>query len=128
MPEKVDPIEKESGIDDVKIFNFEEEKEKIEEKAKEITKDQIECMGCLSGCKFSNWSTNPETNYTTGYKPDPRSFCIQKTLQEIVDYGDVDNQLMFSGHNAYKFAQDDFYKDGFIPTTEELIERIVSGL
>ena len=36
MPEKVDPIEKESGIDDVKIFNFEEEKEKIEEKAKEI--------------------------------------------------------------------------------------------
>ena len=38
-------------------------------------------MGCLSACKFCNWSCNEE--HTTGKPPDPRSFCIQKTLQEI---------------------------------------------
>ena len=38
-------------------------------------------MGCLSACQFSNWAQNEEG--TTGKKADPRSFCIQKTLQEI---------------------------------------------
>ena len=34
---------------------------------------------------------------------------------------------MFSGHNAYNFATDPFYADGFIPTVGELIERIRTG-
>ena len=38
-------------------------------------------MGCLSACLFSNWAQNEEG--TTGKKADPRSYCIQKTLQEI---------------------------------------------
>ena len=50
-------------------------------KASQIVKDQIDCMGCLSQCLFSNWSQ--EGNGTTGKKADPRSFCIQKTLQKI---------------------------------------------
>lgn len=95
------------------------------EKAQEIHRDQVNCMGCLSACRFSNW-TDKEP-YTTGRKPDPRSFCIQKTLQDIVETGDVENNLMFSGHNAYRFGTDPFYKDGFIPTVKQLVERIASG-
>ena len=54
-----------------------------EDKAKEIRTDQKDCMGCLSQCKFSNWSDNLENKNSTGKKVDPRSFCIQKTLQNI---------------------------------------------
>ncbi len=39
-------------------------------------------MGCLSQCRFSNWSQH-EPDYTNGKKADPRSFCIQKTLQAV---------------------------------------------
>lgn len=91
----------------------------------EIRKDQVDCMGCLSHCNFSNWAQNDEG--TTGKSPDPRSFCIQKTLQEISHSDDIDHQLMFAGHNAYRFAQDPFYANGFVPTVRQLIERIVTG-
>lgn len=95
------------------------------DKAEEILKDQVDCMGCLSHCRFSNWKDHGD--YSTGKKADPRSFCIQKSLQTIVHEGDVDNELMFSGHNAYKFAEDEFYKDGKVPTVQELVERIMTG-
>jgi len=95
-------------------------------KAQEITQDQIDCMGCLSHCRFSNWKDHED--FSTGKKADPRSFCIQKTLQRIAHgEGDVDNELMFSGHNAYKFADDPFYENGFIPSVGELVERILEG-
>lgn len=96
-------------------------------KAAQIVTDQIDCMGCLSQCRFSNWSDKEELNYTTGKKADPRSFCIQKTLQEVRQGIDIENQLMFSGHAAYKFASDPFYKDGFIPTIQQLVDRIMQG-
>ncbi|MBV8870808.1 MAG: nitronate monooxygenase, partial [Acetobacteraceae bacterium] len=97
------------------------------EETREITRDQIECMGCLSQCRFSNWSqAAPE--YSTGKRPDPRSFCIQKTLQTIGHTGDdpdaIEHNLMFSGHNAFRFARDPFYSNGFIPTVRQLVERI----
>jgi len=95
------------------------------DKADEIRVDQVACMGCLSQCQFSNWAENEKGS--TGRKADPRSFCIQKTLQNIVHDGDVDAELMFAGHNAYRFAQDPWYKDGFVPTMKELIERIKTG-
>lgn len=95
------------------------------EKAREIRTDQINCMGCLSACMFSNWAQAEP--YSTGKKADPRSFCIQKTLQHISHGGDVDTQLMFAGHNAYRFAEDPFYAGGFIPTVRQLVERIVTG-
>ena len=95
------------------------------ENAQQILTDQINCMGCLSACNFSNWSQNEAG--TTGRKPDPRSFCIQKTLQNISHDGDVENQLMFAGHNAYRFATDPWYANGFIPTVKQLVERIASG-
>jgi len=95
------------------------------ERAQEILADQIACMGCLSACQFSNWSQNEAG--TTGRKPDPRSFCIQKTLQHISHDGDVEKQLMFAGHNAYRFADDAWYKDGFVPSVKQLVERIQTG-
>ncbi|MBV8535119.1 MAG: nitronate monooxygenase, partial [Alphaproteobacteria bacterium] len=95
------------------------------ERALQIHKDQVECMGCLSACGFSNWAQTEEG--TTGKKADPRSFCIQKTLQDIAHHGDVESQLMFAGHNAYRFAEDPFYSNGFIPTVRQLIERIKTG-
>jgi len=100
------------------------------EKAQEIIADQAACMGCLSTCRFSNWSQH-EDDFSTGKKADPRSFCIQKTLQDIAHRSDqddaVEHNLMFSGHNAYRFASDPFYGNGFIPTVRQLVERILTG-
>jgi NAD(P)H-dependent flavin oxidoreductase YrpB (nitropropane dioxygenase family) len=95
------------------------------ENANEILTDQINCMGCLSACHFSNWSQNEAG--TTGKKADPRSYCIQKTLQNISHSEDVQHQLMFAGHNAYRFHDDPFYANGFVPTVGQLVERIQTG-
>ena len=95
------------------------------EKSQQIRMDQINCMGCLSSCLFSNWAQNEQGS--TGKKADPRSYCIQKTLQNIAHSDSVDTELMFAGHNAYRFAEDPFYSNGFIPTVEQLVKRIETG-
>jgi nitronate monooxygenase len=95
------------------------------EKSAEIRTDQQSCMGCLSQCRFSNWAENEAG--TTGKLADPRSFCIQKTLQDIAHDGDVEWNLLFAGHNAYKFADDPFYGNGFVPTVGQLVDRILTG-
>ncbi|MBY0264296.1 MAG: nitronate monooxygenase [Holosporales bacterium] len=95
------------------------------EKAAEIHEDQVNCMGCLSACLFSNWSQ--DASGTTGRKADPRSYCIQKTLQDVSHGGDIEKNLMFAGHNAYNFAKDPFYAEGFIPTVKQLMERLLTG-
>ncbi|AIT78826.1 NAD(P)H-dependent flavin oxidoreductase [Novosphingobium pentaromativorans] len=91
----------------------------------EIRQDQADCMGCLSHCGFSSWKDHDD--YTTGRLADPRSFCIQKTLQDIAHGGPVEENLMFAGHAAYKFKQDPFYSNGFTPTVKELVDRILTG-
>jgi len=90
-----------------------------------ILKDQVDCMGCLSACAFSNW-TQHEGN-TTGKKADPRSFCIQKTLQNIAHSDNCEDELMFAGHNAYRFGSDPWYANGFVPTVKQLVDRIAEG-
>jgi len=95
------------------------------EEAAEIRKDQADCMGCLSQCLFSSWA-DTETN-STGRLADPRSFCIQKTLQDIAHGGDVEANLMFAGHAAYNFKRDPFYSNGFVPTVKQLVDRILTG-
>jgi NAD(P)H-dependent flavin oxidoreductase YrpB (nitropropane dioxygenase family) len=95
------------------------------QKSRQIRVDQQECMGCLSACRFSNWAE--DGNGTTGKLADPRSYCIQKTLQSIAHGGDVDGNLMFAGHNAFRFAKDPFYAGGFIPSVSELVDRIATG-
>ena len=96
-------------------------------KARQNEKDQIDTMGSLSQCLFSNWSQ--EEGGTTGKKADPRSFCIQKTLQKISHgLSNLENELMFAGHSVYRFALDPFYKGGFVPKVKDLVERIMKGL
>ena len=95
------------------------------DETKVIRKDQADCMGCLSQCLFSSWA-DTETN-STGRLADPRSFCIQKTLQEIAHGGDVEQNLMFAGHSAYNFQHDPFYSNGFVPTVKQLVDRILTG-
>jgi NAD(P)H-dependent flavin oxidoreductase YrpB (nitropropane dioxygenase family) len=99
--------------------------------AEHIHQDQVDCMGCLSQCRFSNWSQEGP-DFDNGKKADPRSFCIQKSLQAVAhadpkDEAALDNNLMFAGHNAHRFATDPFYSNGFIPTVKELVDRILTG-
>lgn len=90
-----------------------------------IRKDQADCMGCLSHCGFSSWKDHDD--WTTGRMADPRSFCIQKTLQDIAHGGNIDQNLMFAGHAAYRFKQDPFYSNNFTPTVKQLVDRIRTG-
>ena len=95
------------------------------EEMKIVRKDQADCMGCLSQCAFSSWA-DAEGN-STGRLADPRSFCIQKTLQDIAHGGPIDENLMFAGHAAYRFKQDPFYSNGFVPSVKQLVDRILTG-
>lgn len=95
------------------------------DKQAQIRADQTGCMGCLSACKFSNWSDR-EGN-STGRKADPRSFCIEKTLMDISHNGELEDNLVFAGHGAYNFGLDPFYSNGFVPTVKELVDRIMAG-
>ena len=90
-----------------------------------VRKDQADCMGCLSQCQFSSWKD--KDNHSTGRLADPRSFCIQKTLQDIVHGGSMEHNLMFAGHNAFNFRKDPFYSNGFVPTVKQLVDRIMTG-
>jgi hypothetical protein len=66
------------------------------ESQRTIIEDQVACMGCLTHCRFSNWA-QVEPDWSTGKKADPRSFCIQKTLQDIAHDGSLEDNLMFAG-------------------------------
>ena len=86
--------------------------------------DMKGCIGCLSACLFSAW----DQRGTLGLKPDPRSFCIQRSLQRTAHGSDPERSLLFAGHVAYRFRDDPFYRGGeFIPTTKELVARIKTG-
>ena len=91
----------------------------------QIRQDQADCMGCLSHCAFSAWKDHD--SFSTGRPVDPRSFCIQKTLQDIAHDGPVEENLMFAGHSAYRFRQDPFYSNNFTPTVKQLVDRILTG-
>jgi NAD(P)H-dependent flavin oxidoreductase YrpB (nitropropane dioxygenase family) len=93
------------------------------DKLKSLQKDQADCVGCLSNCVFSGWSSNGDDK-----KGDIRSYCIYKTLSNIAHSSDIENNLLFAGKNAYRFKEDPFYKNGTnIPTIKELIEQIKTG-
>lgn len=94
------------------------------EKLEKLKKDMSECCGCLSQCQFSSWCQS-SASHSTGRIPDYRKMCIQKALQNAKN-GDPE-PLYFSGSEAYRFKTDPMYKDGYIPTTKELIEALVDG-
>ncbi|MFI3241956.1 MAG: nitronate monooxygenase [Alphaproteobacteria bacterium] len=91
---------------------------------KEMQEDRKNCIGCLSQCQFSSWS---QADGNTGKTPDPRSYCIHKTLYEIGHGGSVKDHLLFAGHQVYQFATDPLYRDNHLPSVKELIEKIKSG-
>lgn len=93
------------------------------EEVKKMKQDRANCVGCLSQCQFSTWS---RAEGTTGKLPDPRSYCIHKTLYEVGHGGSVKDHLLFAGHQVYRFATDPLYRNG-VPSVKELIEKIKSG-
>jgi NAD(P)H-dependent flavin oxidoreductase YrpB (nitropropane dioxygenase family) len=101
------------------------------EKEREIRRDMAECTGCLANCGLSAWSQNPEKNFATGKLADPRVYCIRKGLVGAIQGVDLDSKLIFAGHNAFKAADDLFYRDAkgkvFIPSVKQLVERLLSG-
>ncbi len=101
------------------------------EKELEIKSHRAECVGCISTCKLSTWCEDASKKFSTGKRPDPRVHCIRKGLQAAIAGDDLDNALIFSGHNAFMAAGDAFYHDEhggvFIPTVKQLIERLTTG-
>jgi len=93
------------------------------EEGQQILRDQGSCVGCLSYCRFSNWNQKGVDYFT----PDPRSFCIQRSLQNVAQGKDLSENLMFVGSNAWRFSWDPFYQDEKIPTVQELVDRILTG-
>lgn len=89
-----------------------------------MKEDRAKCLGCLSQCQFSAWSGAAGT---TGKLCDPRTYCIHKTLFDISHNGNTDDNLLFAGHQVYRFGQDPLYANGHIPSTHELIEAIKQG-
>jgi len=92
-----------------------------QERRRQILADQVACIGCLNRCVFSNWDQH---RGSTGVSPDPRSFCISKTLIDIAHGGSFEHNLAFAGTNVYRFSTDPFYKNNYIPTVAELFQRI----
>ncbi len=89
----------------------------------QMKEDRKNCVGCLSQCQFSSWS---QANGSTGRMPDPRSYCIHKTLYDVSHNGSIKDNLLFAGHQVYRFATDPLYRNG-IPSVKELIDRIKNG-
>ncbi len=87
--------------------------------------DIKDCCGCLSACKFSSWSSH---NGTTGKVPDLRSFCIRKSLIEVGHKGNILDNILFSGKNAFRFKSDPLFNRGNWPSIKELIDNIKKGL
>ena len=94
-----------------------------DEKA-QCMEDIKDCCGCLSACKFSSWTTH---GGTTGKLPDLRSFCIRKSLIEVGHKGNILDNILFSGKNAFKFKNDPLFKTGNWPTIKELIDTLKQG-
>lgn len=89
----------------------------------QMKEDRKNCVGCLSQCQFSSWS---QAKGSTGRIPDPRSYCIHKTLYDVSHNGSIKDNLLFAGHQVYRFATDPLYRTG-VPSVSELIDKIKRG-
>ncbi len=96
-----------------------------QQEADGIKEDRKNCVGCISACSFSSWT---QYEGLTMKSPDPRSFCIHKTLYDLGHGGRLEDNLLFAGHQVYNFADDPLYKNGHIPTVKELVAKIKLGL
>ena len=64
---------------------------------------------------------------TTGKPADPRSYCIQKTLQAIAHGGDVDRQPDVRRPQRLSLRQDPFYATASCRRVRQLVDRILTG-
>ena len=92
----------------------------------DIQQARAGCMGCISYCLFSGFCQSDE-NLSTGKTPDPRYFCIKDALYRAAHGGSVDDELIFVGDNAIRFATDPLFKDGSLPTVKEFISKLLMG-
>ncbi len=78
------------------------------------------------------WAASAPASSRTGRKTsrarpartaDPRSLLHPEDAAGDRHGGDIEDKLMFAGHNAYRFADDPFYANGFVPTVKQLVER-----
>jgi nitronate monooxygenase len=76
------------------------------------------CMGCLSPAASptgrSTSRISPTARRPTRAASASRRRC--RTSRTPATTRELENNLMFSGHNAFRFAKDPFYSNGFIPT------------
>lgn len=91
-----------------------------------IQRARADCIGCISQCLFSGFCQSAE-NLSTGKTPDPRYFCIKDALYRAAHGGAVDDELIFVGDNATRFATDPLFKDGALPTVKEFIAKLLAG-
>ena len=82
---------------------------------------------CMAVCRSALFELGRNEKNSTGRLADSRSFCIQKTLQDIAHGGPVEENLMFAGHAAFRFRTDPFYSNGFVPSVKQLVDRILTG-
>ena len=65
-----------------------------------------------AACRIAGFELEGPRRFHHGASADPRSFCIQKTLQDIA-HGDNprnNNHCLLAGHSAYtRFKQDPFF-------------------
>jgi nitronate monooxygenase len=52
---------------------------------------------------------------------------LQNVRQPDQTEESIEHELMFSGHNGFRFATDPFYSNGFIPSVKQLVERVLTG-
>ena len=100
-------------------------------RAHEIREHRSDCVGCLATCALSAWSQEAGKKYVTGKRPDPRAYCIRKSLVGAIQGEDLQQQLIFAGHKAFLAGSDPFYRgaDGetFIPTVKQFVARLATG-
>lgn len=101
------------------------------ERALEIRQHKNQCVGCLASCALSSWCQDPEKKYVTGRRPDPRAYCIRKSLVGAIQGLDLNKQLIFTGHNVFKASEDPLYRDEngavFIPSVKQLVGCLMTG-
>jgi NAD(P)H-dependent flavin oxidoreductase YrpB (nitropropane dioxygenase family) len=100
-------------------------------RAREIREHRNDCVGCLATCALSAWSQDATKKYVTGKRPDPRAYCIRKSLVGAIQGEDLQQQLIFTGHKAFQAGSDPFYHgaDGkiSIPTVKQFVARLATG-
>ena len=65
---------------------------------------------------------------TTAYTDAAENSVSEYLHGLILESKDIDEVLDgLAGHAAFRFKQDPFYSNGFVPTVKQLVDRILTG-